>query len=125
MKRHHSRRLTFATSSNVRGRSSAQSKLIALSSVVYYCHDYDNDNHDSIKDIIRHIFIGTEFSNNNMNENKKKEFDKFRHEVYKFGLSGLEKKEQINARYEQAIKLGAKPKKWIKPPNDGPSKKAN
>lgn len=62
---------------------------------------------------------------NNMNDAKKKEFDKFRHEVYKLGLSGLEKKEQIDARYEQAIKLGAKPKKWIKPPNNGPAKKTN
>lgn len=44
-----------------------------------------------------------------------KDFDKFRHEIYKFGLTGLEKKEQLDARVELAIKLGAKPKKWIKP----------
>lgn len=44
-----------------------------------------------------------------------KEFDKFRHEIYKLGLTGLDKKDQIDARYELAIKLGAKPKKWIKP----------
>lgn len=44
-----------------------------------------------------------------------KEFDKFRHEIYKFGLTGFDKKEQIDARYELAIKLGAKPKRWIKP----------
>lgn len=43
-----------------------------------------------------------------------KDFDKFRHEIYKFGLSGLDKKEQLDARVELAIKLGAKPKKWIK-----------
>lgn len=43
------------------------------------------------------------------------DFDKFRHEIYKFGLSGLDKKEQLDARVELAIKLGAKPKKWIKP----------
>lgn len=44
-----------------------------------------------------------------------KDFDKFRHEIYKFGLSGLDKKEQLDARVELAIKLGAKPKSWIKP----------
>lgn len=44
-----------------------------------------------------------------------KDFDKFRHEIYKFGLTGLDKKEQLDARVELAIKLGAKPKKWIKP----------
>lgn len=44
-----------------------------------------------------------------------KDFSKIRHEVYKFGLEGLDKKDQVNARYEQAIKLGAKPKSWIKP----------
>lgn len=44
-----------------------------------------------------------------------KEFDTFRHEIYKFGLSGLDKKEQLDARVELAIKLGAKEKKWIKP----------
>lgn len=41
-----------------------------------------------------------------------KDFDKFRHEIYKFGLSGLDKKEQLDARVELAIKLGAQPKKW-------------
>lgn len=44
-----------------------------------------------------------------------KEFSKFRHEIYKFGLEGLDKKDRIDARYELAIKLGAKPKSWIKP----------
>lgn len=44
-----------------------------------------------------------------------KDFDKFRHEIYKFGLSGLDKKDQLDARVELAIKLGAKPKSWIKP----------
>lgn len=44
-----------------------------------------------------------------------RDFDKFRHEIYKFGLSGLDKKDQVDARVELAIKLGAKPKKWIKP----------
>lgn len=44
-----------------------------------------------------------------------KEFSKIRHEVYKFGLQGLDKKDQVSARYEQAIKLGAKSKSWIKP----------
>lgn len=43
-----------------------------------------------------------------------KDFDKFRHEIYKFGLSGLDKKEQLDARVELAIKLGAQPKKWIR-----------
>ena len=44
-----------------------------------------------------------------------KEFDSFRHEIYKLGLTGLDKKERVDARYELAIKLGAKEKKWIKP----------
>lgn len=44
-----------------------------------------------------------------------KNFDSFRHEIYKFGLTGLDKKEQLSARVELAIKLGAKPKRWIKP----------
>ena len=43
-----------------------------------------------------------------------KEFSKFRHEIYKFGLEGLDKKDRIDARYELAIKLGAKPKSWVK-----------
>lgn len=43
------------------------------------------------------------------------DFETFRHEIYKFGLSGLDKKEQLDARVELAIKLGAKEKKWIKP----------
>lgn len=47
--------------------------------------------------------------------NTEKEFDQFRHEIYKFGLSGLNKKDQVDARIELAIKLGARPKKWIKP----------
>lgn len=44
-----------------------------------------------------------------------KEFETFRHDIYKLGLTGLEKKDRVDARYELAIKLGAKPKKWIKP----------
>jgi len=44
-----------------------------------------------------------------------KEFDTFRHEIFKLGLTGLDKKTRVDARYELAIKLGAKPKKWIKP----------
>lgn len=44
-----------------------------------------------------------------------KAFSQIRHEVYKFGLQGFDKKVQVNARYEQAIKLGAKPKSWIRP----------
>jgi hypothetical protein len=47
-----------------------------------------------------------------------KEFSKIRHEVYKFGLQGLDKKDRVNARYEQAIKLGAKSKSWIEPHNN-------
>ena len=47
-----------------------------------------------------------------------KAFSEIRHEVYKFGLQGFDKKVQVNARYEQAIKLGAKPKSWIKPHNN-------
>lgn len=43
-----------------------------------------------------------------------KDFDKFRHEVYKLGLTGLDKSDQLDARVELAIKLGAKPKSWIK-----------
>lgn len=58
-------------------------------------------------------------NNNKKKKNNKtsieKEFDKFRHDIYKFGLSGLDKKDQLDARVELAIKLGAKPKKWIKP----------
>lgn len=57
-------------------------------------------------------------SNSETKKNKtplQKEFDTFRHEIYKLGLTGLDKKDQIDARYELAIKLGAKPKKWIKP----------
>lgn len=61
-------------------------------------------------------------SNNHQLNNKKKkkdpaqkDFDTFRHEIFKLGLTGLDKKSRIDARYELAIKLGAKPKKWIKP----------
>lgn len=43
-----------------------------------------------------------------------KDFDKLRHEIYKFGLTGLDKKDQLDARVELAIKLGAKPKSWVK-----------
>lgn len=43
-----------------------------------------------------------------------KDFDQFRHEIYKLGLSGLDKKDQLDARVELAIKLGAQPKKWIR-----------
>ena len=50
-----------------------------------------------------------------MEKKRQAEFEKFRHEIYKLGLTGLEKKDQIDARVELAIKLGAKPKKWIKP----------
>lgn len=51
------------------------------------------------------------------NQNKsavEKDFDKFRHEIFKLGLTGLDKKDQVDARVELAIKLGAKPKSWIK-----------
>lgn len=47
-----------------------------------------------------------------------KDFNQFRHEIYKLGLSGLDKKDQVDARIELAIKLGAKPKTWIKPHTD-------
>lgn len=61
-------------------------------------------------------------ASNRFKQNKKKksnktsveqDFDKFRHEIYKFGLSELDKKDQVDARVQLAIKLGAKPKKWI------------
>lgn len=45
----------------------------------------------------------------------KKDFNQFRHEIYKLGLTGLDKKDQIDARTELAIKLGAKSKSWVKP----------
>lgn len=47
-----------------------------------------------------------------------KDFDQFRHEVYKFGLTGLDKKDQVDARVELALKLGAKSKSWINPHKD-------
>ena len=46
---------------------------------------------------------------------RQQEFSKFRHEIYKLGLEGFDKKDRIDARYELAIKLGAKPKSWLKP----------
>lgn len=52
------------------------------------------------------------------------DFDNFRHEVYKFGLSGFERKDQLDARAELAIKLGAKPKKWLKINKSGPPNQA-
>lgn len=61
-----------------------------------------------------------------------KDFDKFRHDIYKLGLSGLDKGKQLDARVELAIKLGAKPKSWIKKHqplgadnNNGQARKAN
>lgn len=57
--------------------------------------------------------IGKKNKQNNKSSGEK-DFDKIRHEIYKFGLSGLDKKEQLDARVELAIKLGAKPKKWAK-----------
>lgn len=44
-----------------------------------------------------------------------KDFDIFRHEIYKLGLTGLDKKDRLDARVELAIKLGAKSKPWINP----------
>lgn len=44
-----------------------------------------------------------------------KDFDKFRHEIYKLGLSTFDKKDQLDARVELAIKLGARAKSWAKP----------
>ena len=43
-----------------------------------------------------------------------KEFDSFRHEIYKLGLSEFDKRDRLDARVELAIKLGAKPKSWTK-----------
>lgn len=61
-----------------------------------------------------------ENKNRNKNHKSKQEqdFDKIRHEVFKLGLSGFEKKTRVSARVELAIKLGAKPKKWANAPRD-------
>lgn len=59
-------------------------------------------------------FVKKDTSKQDNKSKTEKEFDSFRHEIYKFGLSGLDKKDQLDARVELAIKLGAKPKSWIK-----------
>lgn len=66
------------------------------------------------RNIYNNIKKHTEKKSTKVNKSSvEKDFDKYRHEIYKFGLTGLDKKDQIDARVELAIKLGAKSKSWI------------